>query len=353
MRHRTPPFPPTLRDDGRVADAVAAALDDAATVDGFGTDVHATLEWAVRVGASFDVRASIADTWTLLAATAARDVAAARIVEPHLDALGIIGEARAAGVGAGFTAPAGSSWGVFAAESGGVRLDARERDGTWSLRGTKPWCSLAAHLTHALVTAWVGADERRLFAVELRSPRVRARPGPWHARGLERIVSAPVDLDDVPAVPIGEAGWYLRRRGFARGGMGVAACWWGSALPLLEALRASAAREGADQLAAVHLGRADVALWAARTALVEAARDIDGGRAEPEALLGGRVRATVASSAEVALAEADHALGPLPLVSDGAHARRVADLHLYLRQHHADRDLGRLGRDLVAGEGDR
>ena len=35
------------------------------------------------------------------------------------------------------------------------------------------------------------------------------------------------------------------------------------------------------------------------------------------------------------------------LTVDEAHARRVADLRVYLRQHHAERDLARLGR-LVA-----
>jgi hypothetical protein len=42
-----------------------------------------------------------------------------------------------------------------------------------------------------------------------------------------------------------------------------------------------------------------------------------------------------------------HALGPGPLAHDETHAARVADLTLYVRQHHAERDLAALGR-LVA-----
>ena len=42
-----------------------------------------------------------------------------------------------------------------------------------------------------------------------------------------------------------------------------------------------------------------------------------------------------------------HALGPGPLAMDAEHAARVADLTLYVRQHHAERDLAALGR-LVA-----
>jgi hypothetical protein len=40
-------------------------------------------------------------------------------------------------------------------------------------------------------------------------------------------------------------------------------------------------------------------------------------------------------------------LGPGPLAFDEPHARRVADLTLYVRQHHADRDLAGLGSGLV------
>ena len=38
------------------------------------------------------------------------------------------------------------------------------------------------------------------------------------------------------------------------------------------------------------------------------------------------------------------ALGPAPLCQDAQHARRVADLTIYVRQSHAERDLERLGR---------
>ena len=44
------------------------------------------------------------------------------------------------------------------------------------------------------------------------------------------------------------------------------------------------------------------------------------------------------------------ALGAGPLGHDEAHGRRVADLTVYLRQHHAERDLAQLGT-LVAERG--
>ena len=45
-----------------------------------------------------------------------------------------------------------------------------------------------------------------------------------------------------------------------------------------------------------------------------------------------------------------HALGPAPLAFDEEHARRVADLTLYIRQHHGDRDLAALGHAVSAAD---
>jgi len=47
---------------------------------------------------------------------------------------------------------------------------------------------------------------------------------------------------------------------------------------------------------------------------------------------------------------AGRALGAGPLSHDEAHSRRVADLTVYLRQHHAERNLAELGA-LVADRG--
>jgi len=329
---------PTDRDD------VRAALEGADAVGDLGTDLAATLAWVTSVKRP----RSLAATWELLASVAARDVAAARMLEPHLDAHAILDEAAAAGIAPDVDAR--GSWGVFAAEGPGVRLTATQDAGTWTLHGTKPWCSLAADLDRALVTAWVDDEHRQLFALDLCDPAVSARSGPWHARGLDRVVSAPIDVDGARAVPVGDPGWYLRRPGFTHGGVGVAACWWGGAVPLRDALAAAAAGERADQLSRVHLGRADVALWAARAVLIETATVFGAGGSASEGLRANRARTVVVDAVETTLAETAHALGPGPLVADEAHARRIADLQVYIRQHHADRDLARIGADVAAGD---
>ncbi len=280
----------------------------------------------------------------MLAGVAVVDVALARMLEPHLDARSILSQA-----GTEVDAGEDATWGVFAAEGPGTRLEARADGDGWRLDGRKPWCSLAGTLSHALVTAWVSPTERGLFAVDLRKGGVEPQKGPWFARGLPNVVSAPVDFTDARATPVGAPGWYLTRPGFAFGGIGVAAVWWGAALPLADAIARAAARDGADQLAESYAGHADAALWAARAVLADAAETIDGETSDTEAkILAARVREVVTDAASRVLSLADRALGPAPLTVDESHARRVADLHLYLRQHHGERDAARLGR-LVVG----
>ncbi|WP_196780841.1 acyl-CoA dehydrogenase family protein [Nocardioides sambongensis] len=230
-----------------------------------------------------------------------------------------------------------------------MRLSARAADRGWRLDGVKPWCSLADRLSHALVTAWVDEDRRGLFLVDLRAPGVDTSADAWHAVGLPDLVSARVTFADVAAVPVGDPGWYLQRDGFAWGGIGVAAVWYGGAVGLAGRLAAASRRREPDQVALVHLGAVDTALHAARTALEAAAAAIDAGDAGGSAgsLLAARTRQIVADAAETTLRHVDHALGPGPLAGEAEHAARVADLHLYLRQHHAERDLAALGRDVL------
>ena len=52
---------------------------------------------------------------------------------------------------------------------------------------------------------------------------------------------------------------------------------------------------------------------------------------------------------EEVIARVGNALGPGPLALDREHAQRVADLQVFVRQHHAERDLAALG-ELVTAE---
>ncbi|TFC94806.1 MULTISPECIES: acyl-CoA dehydrogenase family protein [Cryobacterium] len=284
-----------------------------------------------------------------LATLAAVDLTAARVAEAHLDALSILDQADldpAGVVVGGSTEP---TWGVFAAEGAGVRLDARQTGHErWHLDGTKPWCSLAGSLSHALITAHTSATTRRLFMVALTDPGITVRTDLWVSRGLPDVPSGPVEFRDVSARPVGSDGWYLRRPGFAWGGIGVAACWWGGAVGLARRVWESVLERKPDQIALSHLGALDVALTAAGTSLAAAATAIDAGDAvgEQGALLAARVRGQIARTVEDVVARTGHALGPAPLAFDPRHAARVADLQLYVRQHHAERDDVALGSRL-------
>ena len=304
-----------------------------------GEDIDAALRLARDYGRALPLPGGgrTAERWAVLAAVAERSLTVARVLEAHSDALAILAEAG--------QLPPDGAWGVFAAEAAGHRVDARQS----ALTGVKPWCSLAGRLDSALVTAHAG-DDRQLFAVGLRHPSVTVDPpGNWVARGLRTVTSQPVRFDATPARPVGGPGWYLARPGFAWGAIGVAACWHGGALGLRNTLlRASAARDG--DLAALHPGIVDAALYASQAALSCAARDLDAGRADGAAgdVLALRVRAVVADTVERVIRQVGHALGPAPLAFDEEHARRVADLELYVRQHHAERDLARLGAAVTA-----
>lgn len=315
--------------------------DFRSAIEAAGDDVAAGLEVARVFGARMPYPGDGATIirWSLLAVAGALDLTATRILEPHCDALAILREA-------GEATPDGA-WGVFAAETSAERVE-------WSagsLSGTKPWCSLGDVLDHALVTAFVG-EQRHLFAVDLRHDSVRPDPPQqWVARGLSHVTSVALHFDRTPARPIGEPGWYLRRPGFAWGGMGVAACWLGGALGLQQdLLAASGMRTG--ELVGLHVGVVDSVIAGARATLNRAARLVDSAVATGLAgeLLMLRVRATVADAVERVVTQVGHALGPAPLAFDERYARRVADLQLYLRQHHAERDLAALGRVVLDQE---
>ena len=324
------------------ADSIGFWAEKAAGVAG---DARRAIDLAVAIGENTP-RPGSGETpalFALLIALGRSDLTAARVVEAHLDARAIVAEA-------GRHAQTGS-WGVFAAEGSGVRLDAVETDGGFELTGTKPWCSLAQLLDRAVVTAHTKDGHRRLFEVDLRGPGVAARDGEWAALGLRGVPSGSVDFAHVAASAVGVDDWYLDRPGFAWGGIGVAACWLGGAEGLARRLWAGAqtTNRQPDQIALMHLGAVDAQLFAARVVVADAGRLIDEGRAggTDGRLLTARTRILVASVVEDVLRRVAHSLGPAPLALEPEHARRVADLELYVRQHHAERDEASLGRRIL------
>lgn len=116
------------------------------------------------------------------------------------------------------------------------------------------------------------------------------------------------------------------------------------------ALTRAATHRELDQHALAHLGAIDGGLAAMHSVLLEATRKFD---LDPEdrqgraALIARRTRTVVEWGSSLVLERVGRALGAGPLTQDAAHSRRVADLTVYLRQSHAERDLVDHGKRLL------
>jgi len=284
-----------------------------------------------------------AKRWRKLAAFAEIDVVAGRLAEAHADATAILAD-----LGAEPPKP-GELWAVWAAESADVTLTVDEVDGIAELNGSKSWCSGAGLCTHALVTARRAHGDRGLYAIDLQCPQVTALQDSWRNAGMKDTDTRTVEFGGAAATPVGSPGQYLQRAGFWYGAIGVAACWLGGARGVAAALYRAVSDEhnsaAHDPHAQAHLGAVDAALAAADAALIGAACQVDAGTDCAGAeLIARRARAVVETAVEETIVRTGRALGPAPLVLDAEHARRVADLTIYIRQSHAERDLAALGR---------
>ncbi|WP_238420839.1 acyl-CoA dehydrogenase family protein [Gordonia sp. 'Campus'] len=275
------------------------------------------------------------DRFAALVRACSDDISTGRLVEAHADADAILAE-----ICGGGTAP-GEFWGVWAAQARDTRVDARSAAGGWELSGIKEWCSGATSCTHALITAHTEGGDR-LFAVDLGHTGVSADSTGWVNTGMHGSDTGTVSFDAVPADPIGEPGAYLDRPGFWHGGIGVAACWFGGARKVAAPLYRAAQRSD-DALLRMHAGAVDAHLAAGWAHLQAAAHDIDADPTAPSKRLAFAVRWSVEQVATAVIDRVGRALGPGPLAADPDHAQAVADLAVYIRQSHADRDLAVLG----------
>ncbi|VVO45125.1 acyl-CoA dehydrogenase family protein [Pseudomonas fluorescens] len=276
-----------------------------------------------------------------LAEVGGHDLGLCKLYEGHTDALAIIQQL-------GGSPTPDSTWGMWAAEPPQARVKVSPQEQSIVLNGCKAWCSGAAVLSHGLLTAWDEQDRQQLVAVALDQPGVTITDQGWHAVGMGATGSVDVLFDGARAHAIGPPGHYLQRPGFWQGGIGIAACWYGAAQSIAERLRSQCAhREEPHALA--HLGAVDSALQAAADVLRSSALSIDAAPLDDAELLARRVRAVVEHSAEQVIRHVGHALGAGPYCKDRQFARLIADLPVFLRQSHAERDLAALGRQVING----
>ncbi|MGC3894686.1 acyl-CoA dehydrogenase [Pseudomonas urmiensis] len=280
--------------------------------------------------------------WQILAQVAGCDLALAKLFEGHTDALAILAEC-----GAPELADDGI-WGVYAAEPPDARVEIVDRAGDQlRLRGRKAWCSGALQIDRALITAWDQDKQPQLVAIDLSDPSLTLAADHWQALGMASTASADILFDDSLGTAVGQPGQYLARPGFWHGGAGIAACWYGAAQALATYLRAHCAKPSPEPHAAAHLGAVDAALLGASAALRECAGWIDQQPTADASLQVRRTRAQVEQAVDGVIRHVGRALGATPFCRNSHFARLSADLPVFLRQSHAERDLAALGVQLA------
>jgi len=275
------------------------------------------------------------------------DLTLGRLGEAHADGHAILGEADRHDLAGRDGSPC--VFGVWASDppDGQVTL---ERDGPgWRLQGTKRWCSGACLVDRALITARLD-HEVMLACVDLGQGGVTPHPaGEWVTPALAAADTRSVDLDVHlgPDALVGPAGWYLSRPGFWWGAAGVAAVWAGGAAGLVARLLGGWCD---DPISLARLGAAHASVEAARAMVDAAAAAIDAEPSMPSeaaARLAYVTRHVADLTAGAVIEHTTRAVGPGPMTQDQPVSRLLADLALYVRQSHAERDLATLGRLVV------
>lgn len=312
-----------------------------------------------------------------LTALGRTDIPFARLAEGHIDALRILRQA-------GRDPVPQALYGVWASRSGGGGLSATEENGEWRISGSVPFASGSGLLDRALVPAAVqpptpqrGQRPRPAESSPADAAREAPRPAAaqpiqllldvdvrdwspdptsWPATAMAASRSFTVEVTDrsVPAeAQVGPPEFYLGRPGFFPGGVGVAAVWAGAGARVadLVARFVSASPKDPDQTTRNQLGRLSIEVAAANSLVVfgglRLAADLDNrvNDQDRNALqrFSTEVRAGVGAAVRRLLEIARALAGPAGLGHDGELSSAIADLDLYVRQQHSDRDAEYLG----------
>jgi len=281
------------------------------------------------------------ERFSRLAQVAGHDLRLCKLFEGHTDALAVIAELRSP------LPPEGSIWGMWAAEPPTARVRARRNGQRLVLEGRKAWCSGAAVVSHGLLTAWDEEDRQQLVAVDMDQPGITVTDEGWHAVGMAATGSVDILFAGATGIAVGGPGDYLARPGFWHGGVGIAACWYGAAQRLAEVLREQCNRRP-EPHALAHLGAVDSALNSAACVLRASARQIDRAPLADARQLAQQVRAALEDTVEQVMRHVGRAAGAGPFCKDPHFAQLMADLPVYVRQSHAERDLAALGEQVAS-----
>jgi alkylation response protein AidB-like acyl-CoA dehydrogenase len=288
-------------------------------------------------------------TWerfATLARWSSLDLSLGRLCEGHSDAVAILAEADMKPY------DSHASYGVWAARGARSKTIAERVGRGWRLSGSKEFCSGSSILDRALVTAETPLGYL-LFDVAVKDVVIASHEGSWPATGMADSTSLTLDFGGEvveDAQVVGPPGFYTERPGFWFGAAGVAACWYGGAVGLVNDLVDSLSGEPNEHVLA-DLGLAVSSLESMRCVLKSVAQGFDddpldaGRQAQFRALV---ARQVVHDGATEVLARVAAAGGARPLCHHEDQSRRAADLYVYLAQHHGGSDAAALGR-IMAG----
>ena len=280
------------------------------------------------------------------------DIPLGRLVEGHVDALRILGQA-------GVEPRRGARYGVWASRSAGTGVAAVVEGADLRLNGTIRFASGAGILDRALVPVWLDPETHLL--VDLAVDGLPVDRSHWHTSAMRVSHSHTVNVADLVVdtdAVIGEPGFYLDRPGFLPGGVGVAAVWAGGLSRVLDVAVAMLAGRRVTEAQDARLGRARLQLIAALTAVRAAGdsprRAVVRGAPQPTtatviADVVTESRAVVAHAVMAALAEVRLLAGPAGLAFDTDLGHALDDLGLYAAQLNVDAEATRVGTALRSG----
>lgn len=291
-----------------------------------------------------------------LTAIGRTDIPFARLAEGHIDAVRILRQA-------GRTPAPGALYGVWASRSRGGGLSAIREINRFRLSGTVPFASGSGLLDRALVTAVIqprpgtepvaAQPEQLLLDVDVHewTPDLDS----WQTAAMGASRSFTVTVRDRFAPDhgqVGPAGFYLGRPGFFPGGIGVAAVWVGAAARVADLVShfVDGSPNGPDQASRIKLGGLRLEVSTANALVGYAGTQLAAGLESPTSSwcaedlqdLATEVRAGVGAAVRRLLDTSRALAGPAGLAHAADLSAAIADLDLYVRQQHSDRDAEHL-----------
>jgi alkylation response protein AidB-like acyl-CoA dehydrogenase len=244
----------------------------------------------------------------------------------------------------------GALYGVWASDAPPSRVSCERLAGDeWRIEGVKPFCSGAALVDAALVTAH-HPDGIFLFDLPIQHPCVTIQPTAWLSPAFADTSTTAVQFRSL-VVPdrnrLGDAGWYLNRPGFWHGSVGPAACWAGGAQSLIDAAVNANRR---DPHSRAHVGALEATSWGLHAILNHAGIEID---ADPQdgtrtaRTRGLKVRHLIERACAEVIDRFGRATGPHLLAYDEQTIRQHQALTLYIRQCRGERDLATIPAALL------